>query len=104
MVRGFEPALFLLAALGCGPRAAKPTTTASGDEITRYRDRAVIKQRVELEVPVADRATVTVQIAAGVGIEDVVVLDRGELTISELRGRSAPACHRRGGSGGARRP
>lgn len=75
-------------ALGCGPRAVRPRTAPSGDEITLYRDRAVIKQRVELEVPVADRATVTVQIAEGVGIEDVVVLDRGELTISELRGTS----------------
>lgn len=74
---------------GCGPRAIIPTTAQAGDEITLYRDRAVIKQRVELEVPVADRATVTVEIAAGVSVEDVVVLDRGELTISELRGVSA---------------
>lgn len=76
-------------ALGCGPRAVRPTTAPSGDEITMYRDRAVIKQRVELEVPIADHATITVQIAAGVGIEDVVILDRGELTISELRGTSS---------------
>ncbi|MBA3454086.1 MAG: hypothetical protein H0T42_13410, partial [Deltaproteobacteria bacterium] len=74
---------------GCGPRAAAPTRTHVGDEVTLYRDRAVIKQRIELEVPAADRATVKVRIAEGVGVEDVVVLDRGELTISELRGASA---------------
>jgi len=79
--------------VGCGPRAARPTTAPAGDEITLYRDRAVISQRVELEVPIADRATVTVEVAAGVDIEDVVLLDRGELTISELRGSSAPTAN-----------
>lgn len=91
MVRGAALVAIVVGAIGCGPRAVPATTTPAGDEITLYRDRAVIKQRVELEVPVADRATVNVTIAAGVSVEDVVVLDRGELTISELRGRSAPA-------------
>ena len=89
MVKQLALAALVVGVLGCGPRAARPTTAPAGDEITLYRDRAVIKQRVELVVPVADRATVTVTIAAGVQIEDVVVLDRGELTISELHGTSA---------------
>ncbi len=82
-------AALVVSVIGCAPRAARPATVPAGDEITLYRDRAVIRQRVELVVPVADRATVTVTIAAGVQIEDVVVLDRGDLTISELRGTSA---------------
>jgi len=89
MVKRLALAALVVGVIGCGPRAARPTTAPDGDEITLYRDRAVIRQRVELVVPVADRATVTVTIAAGVHLEDVVVLDRGELTISGLRGTSA---------------
>ena len=91
MVRGASILAIVVGAIGCGPRAVPAKVTPAGDEITLYRDRAVIKQRIELEVPVAKSATVNVSVAAGVSVEDVVVLDRGELTISEVRGRSAPA-------------
>ncbi len=82
-------ALLVVALIGCGPRAAVPTARVAGDEITLYRDRAVIKQRIEIEV-VADRATRTIELPAGVNIEDVVVVDRGALTTAELSGPTAP--------------
>jgi hypothetical protein len=65
--------------------AERPTTRADADELTLFRDRTLVKQRVELDIPTADKATVTVRVPIGVNAEDVVVLDRGDLTISELR-------------------
>ena len=76
-------ALIVGALIGCGPRAAVPTTRAAGDEITLYRDRAVIKQRVEIDV-VGERATMTFELPAGVHLEDIAVVDRGTLTLVEL--------------------
>lgn len=78
----------LVGVAACAPRIVAPTTAPAGHEITLYRDRAVIKQRIEVAVPNAARSVVTVSVPAGVNVEDVVVLDRGQLTISELRGSS----------------
>lgn len=63
----------------------------SSDEITLYRDRALVKQRVEVDIPTAAKATVTVRLPIGIDADDVVVLDRGELIVSELRAASAAA-------------
>ena len=60
------------------------------DEITLYRDRALVKQRVEIDVPVAAKATIRVRLPIGIDADDVVVLDRGELIVSELRVVDAP--------------
>ncbi len=76
-------ALLLLAACGARPHAPRGATTT--DEVTLYRDLALIRQRVEIDVQPAELATVRVKIAAGVDPADVVVVDRGELTVSELR-------------------
>jgi hypothetical protein len=79
----------LVGVAACAPRVATPKAVPAGDELTLYRDRAVIKQRVQVAVANAARSVVTVSVPPGVRVEDVVVLDRGQLTISELRGSSA---------------
>ena len=82
-------AALVLWMLGCGARPhAAPATTAS-DEVTLYRDRALVMQRVDVVVPPADTATIAIKVAAGIGPDDLVLLDRGELVISELRVRNA---------------
>ena len=82
--------LVLLACVAaCGARPAAPRVTPLGDSITLYRDWAVLRQRVELVVPAA-RASVTARIAAGVTPEQVLVIDRGGLTIDAVRTGSAP--------------
>lgn len=67
-------------AVACGARPVAPKPAPTGDDIALYRDGAVIRQRIELDVP-ATQATVPVTVAAGVAPEQVLVLDRGELTI-----------------------
>ncbi len=56
---------------------------ASGDDITLYRDAAVIRQRVVLELP-ATPTTVTVQLARGVAAEDISIIDRGGIAIQAI--------------------
>ena len=73
----------LLVALACGPRRTRAPAAITGDEITLYRDRAVIRKRLEVNVPDADQAIVTLMVPAGVEVDDVVVLDRGELTVAQ---------------------
>lgn len=76
--------ILVLFAVGCGAHA--PTSVvkarATGDELTLYRDWALVKQRVELDVTKA--AHETIEVAAGVRADNVVVLDRGGLTITSL--------------------
>ncbi len=81
-------ALLVIALTACGaPARNVPAHKAvsDGDEITLYRDRALVKQRVEVDIPTAAKATVTVRLPIGVDADDVVILDRGELIVSELR-------------------
>ena len=74
-----------------GPRGASTTAVLAatavrgGGDVTLYRDRALVRQRVELDVPAAGTARVRIRVAAGLGPDDVVVVDRGGLTIAELR-------------------
>ena len=69
----------------CGARPAAPHAATTSDEVTLYRDLALIRQRVSVDIQPAELATVRVKIAAGVNPEDIVVVDRGELVVSELR-------------------
>ncbi|HET7499709.1 MAG TPA: hypothetical protein VFK02_01855, partial [Kofleriaceae bacterium] len=55
------------------------------DEITLFRDRAVITQRVEIVATHAGPLTATLRLAAGVAPSDVVITDRGELDAPALR-------------------
>ncbi|MCW5805158.1 MAG: hypothetical protein KIT31_22495 [Deltaproteobacteria bacterium] len=84
MNRTFLAATTCLAACG----ASRPNLGHSGGgstEVTVYRDRALVAQRVELDVGPDRRAVVRLTVAAGVAAEDVFVLDKNELvTIAEL--------------------
>jgi hypothetical protein len=81
--------LGLLLLVACGARPQTPASSALGDDITLYRDLAVIRQRIEIDVP-ATPTTVTVMIAAGVSADQVMLIDRGALTIGALHGLTDP--------------
>jgi hypothetical protein len=83
--------LLALCVAACGARPHAAPATGSDDAITLYRDRAVVKQRVEVVVPATGTAAIAVKVAAGVGPDDLAILDRGELTISALRVANAVA-------------
>ena len=71
--------------LACAARPpARPAARAS-DEIQLYRDRALIAQRIAIDVPSAGRTTVALRVAGDVGPSDVVVLELGGLAGSEVR-------------------
>src|SRR5205085_5866086 len=55
-----------------------------------YRDRALVRQRVEFTIAPAASATVRVKIAAGVDPEDVMVIERDHFTIRELHAPVSP--------------
>jgi hypothetical protein len=80
-------ALLLVALLAaCGARshpASAAHKVAPGDDLTLYRDWAVIRQRVAIDLKGAS-TTVTAQVAAGVTADQIVVLDRGGMSISTL--------------------
>src|SRR5262245_41864103 len=66
MVTAVKWAALALCALGCGARPHAAAATVAGDEVTLYRDRALVKQRVDVVIPPADTATVTIKVAAGI--------------------------------------
>lgn len=74
-----------LCVVGCGARPGPAPAPTASDEVTMYRDRALVLHRVEVTAPAAGRTTVALQIAAGVAPSDLVVVDRGELVVAELR-------------------
>lgn len=78
-------AVFALCVGACGGRLNTAPAPAILDEVTLYRDQALVTQRLEVEVPPADTARVTIKVAAGIGPDDVVILERGELEVSALR-------------------
>ena len=84
-LRGVRCVALALGVLGCGARPQGAPVNPARDEVTLYRDRAVVKQCVDVVVPPAETATVAIQVAAGVGPTDLVILERGELVVSELR-------------------
>ena len=85
------PALASLAALAalaaCAPRPARAPAAApiDGSDITLYRDTALVRQRVLLDVPAGGVATVRVRIPAGLGAADVHVFPQGGLELTALR-------------------
>jgi hypothetical protein len=82
---GVRCAALAMCALGCGARLHAASAAAASDEVTLYRDRALVKQRVDVVMPSAGATKVTVKVAAGVGPGDLVILDRGALVVSDLR-------------------
>ena len=77
-------ALALVVAACAGHPHPAPPANAAGDELTLYRDAAFIHQRLDVDVAPAQLAHVQLTVAAGIDADDVVVPDRGELTIVEV--------------------
>lgn len=78
---------------GAGAANGAALATAAvrgGGDVTLYRDRAFVRQRIEVDIPSANAATrLRIEVAAGVGPDDVIVFDRGGLAIAELRATGA---------------
>jgi hypothetical protein len=64
----------------CGRHAAHPAEPATANDITLYRDVALVRQRVEVTVP-AGASSVTAHVAAAVTGDRLLVLDRGGLDV-----------------------
>ncbi|HEX4417701.1 MAG TPA: hypothetical protein VH165_07370 [Kofleriaceae bacterium] len=90
-----RPALAALCLIACAratpaPSAARTAAQLRGrDQVTLYRDRALVAHQVDVIAPAAGRLTLAVRIAAGVEPDDVLVLDPGGLTVDGLRIASA---------------
>ena len=84
-MRPAGPALALCLAFGggCGAQLHGRRQMAVGDDITMYRDAAVVRQRFVLDLP-AGMTTAKLEIAANVTIDKVAVIDRGVLQIAGL--------------------
>jgi len=78
-------AALALCIAGCGARPHPAPATRTEEAITLYRDRALVKQRVEVAVPAGATAAIAIKVAAGVAPDDLAILDRGELTVWALR-------------------
>jgi len=86
MTRALVAAVAAGAALaGCATVQATSPTSGLATEVTMYRDLALVKQRVDVDVPASRVATARVAIPIGVPFADVAVIDRGELAIRALR-------------------
>ncbi len=86
--------LLLLASIVAGAcHSSRPHTIAGtaapGDDVTLYRDIAVIRQRIELDLP-ATPTTIKAQLAGGVAADQIVLVDRGGLIITGLHARTVP--------------
>jgi hypothetical protein len=80
----------------CGHHGSRATAVANAhragdDDITLFRDAALVRQVVELELPHDRVASVKVLVASGVGPDQVLVLDRGGLDIRGVRALAAAA-------------
>jgi hypothetical protein len=73
-------ALLLVLATACG-HARHPVAAAVPNDITLYRDLALVRQRVELALP-ATPTTITIKVAAGAS--GVMVVDRGNLVVNAI--------------------
>jgi hypothetical protein len=80
----------VLALCACGGRLkTPPPSAAKGDDVTLYRDVAVIRQRVEVDLP-ATPTTIEVKVAAGTRADQVVLLDRGGVVVTAIHGPTDP--------------
>src|SRR5207245_8814881 len=78
--------LSLAMACGCGGHShlkAPAHRVPRGDDLTLFRDWAVIRQHVEVDLK-GPSTIVKAQLAAGVTSDQIVVLDRGGMAISSL--------------------
>lgn len=84
--------MFAALAAACGARPiAAPAGTSDAGDVTLYRDRALVRQRVEVVLPAGGRATLRVRVAARVEPEDVVVIERDQFRVAEVRALDAPS-------------
>src|SRR5205807_3699301 len=77
-------------ACACGAHVAAPSKTAANDEVTLYRDWAVIQQRVALQLP-AGASVAKLPVATGVAPDQVAIVDRGGLAVATVHGETPPA-------------
>ncbi len=84
LVRGVVVAI-ALAGLGCGARAQTVAAADRGDDIRMYLDRTLVERRIVIVATSAGRTTVPLHVAADVRAADVVVMDLGGLTGSQIR-------------------
>jgi hypothetical protein len=81
-------ALLLLLA-GCGGHVRGPVEADATNDVTLFRDVALVRQRIELQLP-AGASTATVKLAAGVTGQQLVVLDRGGLVVAAVHVAGTP--------------
>ncbi len=68
--------LVLIACTACGPRSAAPgARTKPGVEITLFRDHAIVAHRLDIVIPPAAPAKLTLRIAAGVEPSDLYLVE-----------------------------
>ncbi len=76
---------WLVVLAACGPpRVAAPTQPIGDDDLTLYRDTALVRQRVAIDAAARD-ASVELRLAAGTKPENIVIVDRGGLTVRGMR-------------------
>ncbi|HEU4728311.1 MAG TPA: hypothetical protein VFT22_10490, partial [Kofleriaceae bacterium] len=75
--------------IGCGAHTAPGPAPLADDEITLYRDRALIRHRIEIVAPAAGTLTVPLQVAPGVAPSDLVVVDPARIVASLRVARAA---------------
>lgn len=77
--------LVLIACVACGPRSAAPAArTKPGIEITLYRDHAVVAHRLDIVIPPAAPAKLTLRIAAGVEPSELYLVEPSVLAIRKI--------------------
>ena len=87
-MRRLALALVLAACGAPPPRHASGHVAQPATEVTLYRDRALVTQRIDVEVAPAAHTTVRLPVAAGVTPDDVFVLEHAGLTIAEVHARN----------------
>ncbi len=76
--------LILAVLIACGTGVHHPVRPAPVDDVTLYRDTALVRQRLVLALP-AGPSSVSSRVAAGVTGDQLVVVDRGDLELRALR-------------------
>lgn len=75
----------LIACTACGGHATHPhAARAPGVEITLYRDHAVVAHRLEVVIPAAAPAKLTLRVAADVSPDDLYLVEHSELAIKQV--------------------
>ena len=79
-------AVLVMVAVACGGgRVRAPSSDAPPTSVTLYRDRALVAQRVVVDIPPASQTTVQIEVAAGIQPDDVFVVDGGQVVGAPLR-------------------